>query len=72
MPQPPSLAIDDPQKIVKVVGQDGKSGDQKEIAYTNCKVVGNGSFGVVFSAKLVKPGQSASFPFNLLGVRRWV
>ncbi|CDZ96841.1 pkinase-domain-containing protein [Phaffia rhodozyma] len=48
-------AIDDPQKIVKVVGQDGKSGDQKEIAYTNCKVVGNGSFGVVFSAKLVKP-----------------
>lgn len=44
---------DDPQKVVKVVASDGKTGDQCELSYTNCKVVGNGSFGVVFQAKLV-------------------
>lgn len=51
--------MDDPTKIVTVVASDGKSGDQREIAYTNCKVIGNGSFGVVFSAKLLK-GYSSS------------
>ena len=48
-----STAIDDPHKIVKVIASDGRSGDQKEVAYTNCKVIGNGSFGIVFQAKLV-------------------
>ena len=47
------LAIDDPHRIVKVVASDGRSGDQRELAYTNCKVIGNGSFGVVFQAKLL-------------------
>jgi len=37
-----------------VVASDGKTGDQREIAYTNCKVIGNGSFGVVFQAKMVQ------------------
>ena len=46
-------AIDDPHKVVKVIASDGKSGDQLDLTYTNCKVVGNGSFGVVFQAKLV-------------------
>lgn len=46
-------AIDDPTKLNRVVGSAGKSGASRELAYTNCKVVGNGSFGVVFSAKLV-------------------
>jgi hypothetical protein len=46
--------LDDPSKVVKVVASDGKSGDQREFAYTNCKVIGNGSFGVVFQAKLVQ------------------
>ena len=46
-------AIDDPHKVVKVVASDGKSGDQRDISYTNCKVIGNGSFGVVFAAKLL-------------------
>ncbi|KAG8985908.1 regulator of ime2 [Tulasnella sp. JGI-2019a] len=45
--------IDDPHKVVKVVASDGKSGDQRDVSYTNCKVIGNGSFGVVFQAKLV-------------------
>ena len=47
------LAIDDPHKVVKVHASDGKSGDSRDLTYTNCKVVGNGSFGVVFQAKLV-------------------
>lgn len=46
-------AIDDPHKVVKVIASDGKSGDTREISYSNCKVIGNGSFGVVFQAKLV-------------------
>ena len=48
-----TTAIDDPRKVVKVVASDGKSGDTRDISYTNCKVIGNGSFGVVFQAKLV-------------------
>ena len=47
------IAIDDPHKIVKVIASDGKTGDTREISYSNCKVIGNGSFGVVFQAKLV-------------------
>lgn len=50
----PPGGLDDPTKVVKVIASDGKSGDQREIAYTNCKVIGNGSFGVVFQAKLVQ------------------
>jgi glycogen synthase kinase 3 beta len=45
--------IDDPHRVVKVIASDGKTGEQKEIQYTNCKVIGNGSFGVVFQARLV-------------------
>lgn len=47
-----SIAVDDPRKVVKVVASDGKSGDTRDISYTNCKVIGNGSFGVVFQARL--------------------
>lgn len=54
MLSPRTGGLDDPTKVVKVVASDGKSGDQREIAYTNCKVIGNGSFGVVFQAKLVQ------------------
>lgn len=42
------------------MGSDGKTGAQRELSYTNCKVVGNGSFGVVFSAKLVSGGDVAA------------
>ena len=51
--QSDQIAIDDPHRVVKVVASDGKTNEQREIAYTNCKVIGNGSFGVVFQAKLV-------------------
>lgn len=46
-------AVDDPRKVVKVVASDGKTGDQKDLSYTNCKVIGNGSFGIVFQARLL-------------------
>jgi len=46
-------SLDDPHKVIKVIASDGKTNEQKEVAYTNCKVVGNGSFGVVFQAKLL-------------------
>lgn len=49
----PLTPIDDPTRIVKVVASDGKSGEPTEIQYTNCKVIGNGSFGVVFAARLL-------------------
>ncbi len=52
-------AIDDPRKVVKVVASDGKTGETRDISYTNCKVIGNGSFGVVFQAKLVSEHESA-------------
>jgi hypothetical protein len=32
--------------------QDGLTGESKEISYTQCKIVGNGSFGVVFQTKM--------------------
>ena len=51
---PPLLTADDPQKLVKVIASHGKTGETCEISYTNCKVVGNGSFGVVFQARLVQ------------------
>jgi glycogen synthase kinase 3 beta len=46
-----SSAIDDPTKVIKVVACD-RNGDQKDVSYTNCKIIGNGSFGVVFQARL--------------------
>ncbi|KAM0753161.1 Pkinase-domain-containing protein [Meredithblackwellia eburnea MCA 4105] len=58
----PENAADDPSKVVKVVASHGKTGDQCELSYTGTKVVGNGSFGVVFQAKLVRSGEAGSVP----------
>jgi serine/threonine protein kinase len=49
-------AMDDPLKVIKVIASDGKTGEQRELSYTNCKVIGNGSFGVVFQARVVSGG----------------
>ncbi|GJJ12474.1 Glycogen synthase kinase 1 [Clathrus columnatus] len=50
-----TLKMDDPNpnKVVKVAASDGKSGQHRELSYTSCKVIGNGSFGVVFQAKVL-------------------
>ncbi|KAG5727605.1 Protein kinase gsk3 [Termitomyces sp. T112] len=49
---------DDPHKVVKVIASDGKSAETRELSYTNCKVIGNGSFGVVFQARLASTKES--------------
>lgn len=35
--------LDDPNKVIKVFANDGKTGEQREIGYSGCKVVGNGA-----------------------------
>lgn len=47
------VSPDDPGRVVSVTAQSGKTGTEVSISYTNCKVVGNGSFGVVFAAKML-------------------
>lgn len=40
--------------------QDGITGETREIQYTQCKIVGNGSFGVVFQTKLSPSNEDAA------------
>ncbi|KAJ1728579.1 glycogen synthase kinase 3 [Coemansia biformis] len=47
----------DPRKVNRELAVDAKTGEEIELVYTNCKVVGNGSFGVVFQAELVPGGE---------------
>lgn len=39
--------------MVTVTASDGKTGDERIISYTSCKIVGNGSFGVVYAARML-------------------
>jgi glycogen synthase kinase 3 beta len=50
----PFSFTEDPNRVITVVASHGKTGEDTNIAYTNCRVIGNGSFGVVFSARLVQ------------------
>jgi len=47
-------------EIIKERVQDGATGEYRDMAYTQCKIVGNGSFGVVFQAKLSPGGEDAA------------
>lgn len=40
--------------------QDGVTGETRDMQYTQCKIVGNGSFGVVFQTKLSPNGEDAA------------
>ncbi|KAI5288605.1 regulator of ime2, partial [Ascosphaera acerosa] len=40
--------------------QDGLTGATRELVYTQCKVVGNGSFGIVFQTKLLPSNEDAA------------
>ncbi|CAN6622348.1 serine/threonine-protein kinase Rim11p/MSD1 [Trichomonascus vanleenenianus] len=53
-PQPNS------EEIVKEKVRDGKTGELRELSYSLYKVVGSGSFGVVFQTKLIPSGESAA------------
>ena len=46
--------------MITVLANDGKTGESTELSYTNYKVIGNGSFGVVFQAKLIENGEYAA------------
>jgi len=50
----------DPQKVTKVTAKDGRTGETRELSYTSSKLVGNGSFGVVFRARLLDVGEDAA------------
>ncbi len=44
----------EPPKLTTVVATKGKGDDEtEEISYTDAKVIGNGSFGVVYLARLI-------------------
>lgn len=40
--------------------QDGKTGETRELVYTQHKVVGSGSFGIVFQTKISPSGEDAA------------
>jgi serine/threonine protein kinase len=50
----------DPQRVLSEHVFDGKTEEEKDINYQSVKVVGNGSFGVVFQIKLVDTNKDAA------------
>lgn len=48
--------MDDSNRVIEVDATDGNTGERRMIAYTNCRAIGNGSFGVVFQARIVRQG----------------
>jgi glycogen synthase kinase 3 beta len=50
----------DGTEVVREKVQDGLTGETREMQYTHCKIVGNGSFGVVFQTKLSPSGEDAA------------
>ena len=48
----------EPPKLTTVIATKGKGDDEtEEISYTDAKVIGNGSFGVVYQARLVSTNE---------------
>ncbi|KAK6856046.1 kinase-like domain-containing protein [Apiospora arundinis] len=47
-------------EIIREKVQDGITGETRDLQYTQCKIVGNGSFGVVFQTKLSPSGEDAA------------
>ncbi|KAF2669199.1 glycogen synthase kinase-3 beta [Microthyrium microscopicum] len=47
-------------EVIRERVQDGVTGETRDLAYTQCKIVGNGSFGVVFQTKLSPSGEDAA------------
>lgn len=61
---PSLLAVQDltnvQRKIIKENVHDGRTGELRELTYTSCKIVGSGSFGIVFQTKLVDSQEDAA------------
>jgi glycogen synthase kinase 3 beta len=47
-------------EVIREKVQDGLTGETRDITYTQCKIVGNGSFGVVFQTKLSPTNEDAA------------
>jgi len=48
----------EPPKVTTVIATKGKGDDEtEEISYTDAKVIGNGSFGVVYQARLISTSE---------------
>lgn len=54
------LTLISPAEVVREKVQDGLTGETRDMQYTQCKIVGNGSFGVVFQTKLSPSGEDAA------------
>lgn len=50
----------DPQRVISEHVIDGKTGEEVDINYQSVKIVGNGSFGVVFHIRLTDSGADAA------------
>jgi glycogen synthase kinase 3 beta len=50
----------DPTKVHEEEAKDGRTGQDITFKYTTHKVAGNGSFGVVYQAKVVGTGESVA------------
>ncbi|KAK2743102.1 regulator of ime2 [Onygenales sp. PD_40] len=47
-------------EVIREKVQDGLTGETRDMQYTQCKIVGNGSFGVVFQTKILPSGEDAA------------
>ena len=47
-------------EVVREKVQDGLTGETRDMQYTQCKIVGNGSFGVVFHTKVAPDQEDAA------------
>jgi hypothetical protein len=56
----PCPVLTNTAEVIREKVQDGLTGETKEMQYTQCKIVGNGSFGVVFQTKLSPSGEDAA------------
>ncbi|KAI8062409.1 Pkinase-domain-containing protein [Gongronella butleri] len=50
----------DLSRVVSVPAKDGRTGQDIQLQYSHQKVIGNGSFGVVYQAKVVTTGESVA------------
>jgi glycogen synthase kinase 3 beta len=57
---PEALANIYSAEVIREKVQDGVTGETRDMQYTQCKIVGNGSFGVVFQTKLSPSGEDAA------------
>lgn len=59
-PPPQPTVLSQSLEVIREKVQDGVTGETRDLQYTQCKIVGNGSFGVVFQTKLSPSGEDAA------------